>query len=173
MIKIKKLHPNAIIPKFAKEGDAGRDLFTLEDTIIGANETKVIPTGIAIQLPKDKEVQIRPRSGVSLNGCKGCFEIKHIGYMDDKWTLQTKIDYREVSPYLRVILGTCDSNYRGEIGVITYNQEDYDVLIPKGTRLAQMVVNTVVTEEMIEVDELDDSIRGESGFGSSGIGEIK
>ena len=64
--------------------------------------------------------------------------------------------------------GTCDSGYKGDIGIITYNQENYDVLIPKGTRLAQCVVMEVPKVELIEVFELSESERGTTGFGSSG-----
>ena len=64
--------------------------------------------------------------------------------------------------------GTVDSQYRGDIGIITYNQENHDVLIPKGTRLAQCVVMEVPKVELVEVFELSDSERGDTGFGSSG-----
>lgn len=161
-LNIKKLNEEAIIPKYAKDGDAGMDLYTLEDTVIKANQTKIVPTGIAIQLQDGLEAQIRPRSGVSLNGCKGCktSENKNVifGFKSEA-----------VSPYLRVQLGTVDSNYRGDVGIITYNQETYDVIIPKGTRLAQMVIAPVSKIEFIETDELDSTNRGESGFGSTGI----
>ena len=162
-VRIKKLDENAIIPKYAKIGDAGVDLYTLEDTIIKANETKIVKTGIAIELENGTEAQVRPRSGISLNGCKGCFKLepeKAIGSNERK--------KYESSPYLRVQLGTVDSNYRGDIGIITYNQEAYDVLIPKGTRLAQLVIAPVLSCNFIESDELKDTDRGEDGFGSTG-----
>lgn len=165
-VKIKKLSEGAIIPKYSKDGDAGVDLYTLEDAIIKANETKIVKTGIAIELQKGMEAQVRPRSGISLNGCKGCTRIK---YKDVASINPKQILIPDYSPYLRVQLGTVDSNYRGDIGIITYNQESYDVLIPKGTRLAQLVIAPVLSCNFIEAEDLEESNRGDKGFGSSGI----
>ena len=92
-----------------------------------------------------------PRSGISLKGVN-C-TVNGLG-------LQRKA-------YLRVQLGTIDSNYRGNIGIITYNQEDYDVFLPKGTKLAQLVVSPVMRVDLIECDKLEESERGENGYGSS------
>ena len=156
-LNIKKLNEEAIIPKYAKDGDVGMDLYTLEDARINAYETKIVKTGIAIQLQDGLEAQIRPRSGISLNGCKGC------EYIESNYAK------KHPNPYLRVQLGTVDSNYVGDIGIITYNQEAYDVLIPKGTRLAQMVIAPVSKVEFTEVCKLENTTRGELGFGSTGI----
>src|SRR5690606_5765264 len=90
-VKIKRLHPDAVLPKKAHANDAGFDLVAVEDTIIEPGETALVKTGLAFELPEGFEMQIRPRSGV---------------------TLKTK---------LRVQLGTVDSNYRGEVGVIVDN----------------------------------------------------
>src|SRR5690625_768901 len=90
-VKIKRLHPEAVLPKKAHEGDAGFDLVAVEDVIVEPGETALVPTGIAVELPEGFELQVRPRSGI---------------------TLKTN---------LRVQLGTVDSNYRGEIGVIVDN----------------------------------------------------
>lgn len=165
-VKIKRLHPDAVIPQYAHEGDAGFDLVAVEDVIVEPGETAKVPTGIAIELPPGYELQVRPRSGI---------------------TLRTK---------LRVQLGTVDSNYRGEIGVIVDNIAedpcgnesqyltyidglDYRTdgeaypndtyLIRKGDRIAQGVIAPVATAEFIEVDELSDTTRGEDGFGSTGV----
>ena len=73
-IKLMKLDKRATMPKFAKQGDSGFDMYTLEDTIIKAGETKLIKTGIAADLEEGYEIQVRPRSGVSLNGMKGCYK---------------------------------------------------------------------------------------------------
>src|SRR5690606_19806136 len=100
-VKVKLMHPDAVIPKKAHAHDAGFDLVAVEDTIIEPGATQLIKTGLAFELPPGYEMQIRPRSGV---------------------TLKTK---------LRVQLGTVDSNYRGEVGVIVDNielpQEDFGV----------------------------------------------
>jgi dUTP pyrophosphatase len=162
-IKIMKLDENATLPKFAKQGDSGFDLYTLEDVTIMANETKLIKTGIAIDLQEGYEAQVRPRSGVSLNGAKGCFKYIYSPFSYDEHILTPS------SPYLRVFLGTIDSGYKGDIGIITYNQENYDVLIPKGTRLAQCVVVKIPILQIEEVKHISQSQRGETGFGSSGI----
>jgi len=165
-LAIKKLDEDAIIPKYAKDGDVGMDLYTLEDIIIEAHTTNVVKTGIAIQLYEGLEAQIRPRSGVSLNGCKGCKYVKLNGEVTHA---EFSYAVKHSNPYLRVQIGTIDSNYVGDIGIITYNQEPYNVLIPKGTRLAQMVIAPVSKIEFLEVNELNNTNRGENGFGSTGI----
>lgn len=161
-VKLMKLHEDATFPKFGKRGDSGFDMYTLEDTIIKAGETRVIKTGIAADLEEGYEIQVRPRSGVSLKGCSGC--LKENSLPQYKGMMN-----KECSPYLRVQLGTCDSGYKGDIGIITYNQESYDALIPKGTRLAQCVVMEVPIVGLVEVFELSTSERGDSGYGSTGI----
>ena len=137
-MRIKKTHPEAVIPKYATEGSAGFDLVTVEDTVIEPGETKLIRTGLAFEVPRWHELQVRPRSGISL---------------------KTK---------LRVILGTVDSDYRGEVGVIVDNIGDKDELITKGTRIAQGVLTPISIANMIIVDELSQTERGTGGFGSTG-----
>lgn len=90
-VKIKRLNGSVELPRYAKPGDAGFDLVAAEDVIIEPGETKVIPTGLAFEIPPGYELQVRPRSGISR---------------------KTK---------LRVVLGTVDSGYRGEVGVIVDN----------------------------------------------------
>lgn len=173
MIKFKKLNENAIVPTKGREGDAGFDLFTLNRTIIKSHETIVIPTGISVQLEPNQEASIRSRSGISLKGCNGCFKIVEHLIKDIVWeegyTFHTEVKCEKCSPYLRVQLGTLDSNYRGDIGIIVYNQEYYDVIIPEKTKLAQMVISYISTDEVIVVEKLDESERNEKGFGSSGV----
>ncbi|PGX31061.1 dUTP diphosphatase [Bacillus anthracis] len=133
------------LPKYAKLGDAGFDLVTAEDTIIWPGETKVVQTGLAFEIPPGYELQVRPRSGMTRN---------------------TK---------LRVILGTVDSGYRGEVGVLVDNIEIPKAanmqahVIEKGTRIAQGVIAPVVTAHFEEADELSDSERGTNGYGSTGV----
>ena len=169
-VKFIKLSENAIVPCYGRKGDAGLDLFTAEDIRIPSRETKVVPTDIAIQLPQGYEAQVRPRSGISLNGAKGCYHVSLVLTFSPilEEDMIPKEIKEECSPYLRVQLGTIDSNYRGNIGIITYNQEPYEVLIPKGTKLAQLVIAPVVSAELVEVDSLEESERGENGYGSSG-----
>ncbi|SMD67856.1 Deoxyuridine 5'-triphosphate nucleotidohydrolase [Bacillus mobilis] len=133
------------LPRYAKPGDAGFDLVAAEDTIIWPGETKVVQTGLAFEIPPGYEMQVRPRSGITRN---------------------TK---------LRVILGTVDSGFRGEVGVIVDNTERNlgtnmkAHIIERGTRIAQGVIAPVVTAHFVEVDELSDSERGNQGFGSTGV----
>lgn len=133
------------LPRYAKSGDSGFDLVAAEDTIIWPGETKVVQTGLAFEIPPGYELQVRPRSGMTRN---------------------TK---------LRVILGTVDSGYRGEVGVLVDNTEIPKAanmqahVIEKGTRIAQGVIAPVVTANFVEVDELSDSDRGTGGFGSTGV----
>ncbi|HHY2677445.1 TPA: dUTP diphosphatase [Bacillus toyonensis] len=142
-VKIKRLK-DVNLPKYAREFDAGFDLVAAEDTIIWPGETKVVPTGLAFEIPPGYELQVRPRSGMTRN---------------------TK---------LRVVLGTVDSGYRGEVGVLVDNTEIPISLnmkahvIERGTRIAQGVIAPVETAHFVEVDELSDSERGIGGFGSTG-----
>lgn len=164
-VKIKKLNQDAIIPSYAKEGDSGIDLYALEDTIIPARSAVAIPTGIALEIPYGYEMQVRPRSGISLNGLEETYAIK------DKETGEIfahgKTEFDKMYPTVR--FGTVDSGYRGEIKIITYNEEDFDIVIPKHTKLAQGVFQQVPRAILKVVEELTSSERGNNGFGSTGI----
>lgn len=160
-IGFKRLSPEAIIPTKAHASDSGFDLFASEDVIVEPGETKIIPTGIAIELPAGYEAQVRPRSGV---------------------TSKTK---------LRVQLGTIDQDYRGEIGVIvdnistdtwsnasrlldnSYAEETRNktggYLIRKGEKIAQLVAQHLPQIIAEEVRNLEETERGDAGFGSTGI----
>ena len=153
MIKMKKLTEDAIIPHRSREGDACYDLYTNRNYDVKAYDTVVIPTGIAIELPVEYEAEIRPRSGISLNGV-----LAYDGFM-------RRMDNFKCT----IIQGTIDSNYRGEIGIIFRNETMCDITIKKHTKLAQMKINYVPEVEFVEVEELSESNRGENGFGSSGI----
>lgn len=149
-VKIKKLHPEATIPAYAKPGDSGFDLVALEDVIIFPGQTMKVPTGLAFEIPEGYEMQIRPRSGLTFN---------------------TK---------LRVQLGTIDAGYRGEVGVIVdhlfdggsletlFGKPD-EILIHKGMKIAQGVIAPVVRVNFEEANELSDSERGDGGFGHTGV----
>lgn len=140
-LKIKKVHDKAIIPSYAHEGDAGLDLYAVNELILNPGERGLVHTGIQIELPKNTEAQIRPRSGLALkNGIT---------------TLN--------SP------GTIDEGYRGEIGVILINHSNEEFKVEQGMKIAQMVIKPVFRVDIIETLELSDSERSEKGFGSSGI----
>jgi dUTP pyrophosphatase len=139
LINIKLLHPNATIPTRKHSGDSGADLaYPGPGTMyLDSLETRVIPTGIAIELPPGTEAQVRPRSSISKRG-------------------------------LLVHLGTVDNGYRGEIGVIISNISNHSAVIRPGDRIAQLVVAPVLYPKFREVDELDETERGDGGFGSTG-----
>lgn len=136
-IKI-KLADGATAPKRMTDGAAGYDLFAMNDETIRANETKVIKTGVYVELPDGWEMQIRPRSGLSV-----------------------KYDVLQV-------LGTIDSDYRGEIGVIIKNVGSEPFTVNAQDRIAQAVFNRVELPQLVMVDELSDTKRGSGGFGSTG-----
>ncbi|MBP2073157.1 MAG: dUTP pyrophosphatase [Thermoanaerobacterium sp.] len=145
VLKIKKTDDalDLPLPKYMSSGAAGMDLYAKvkEDVIIKPGEIKLIETGIMIQLPEGYEAQIRPRSGLALkNGI-------------------TMLN----SP------GTIDSDYRGEIKLIIINLGKSDFIVKRGVRIAQMIINKVETPEILEVSELDDTKRGENGFGHTGL----
>lgn len=127
---------------YATKGSAGIDLRANndQDIIIKSNSTKLIPTGIAIALPEGYEAQIRPRSGLALK--------KSVTVLN--------------SP------GTIDSDYRGEVGVILINHGKDDFIVTKGQRIAQMVIAKYEYVNFDYVDNLDETSRGEGGFGSTG-----
>jgi dUTP pyrophosphatase len=139
-IKFKKIHENAIIPKYAKLGDAGMDLYSIEETAILPGDHKLIKTGLQMQIPLGFEAQIRPRSGLAL---------------------KNKITVLNTP-------GTIDSGYRGEVGVILMNHNSEPFKVNKHDRVAQIIIAKHETPEIQEVDELDNSERGEGGFGSTG-----
>jgi dUTP pyrophosphatase len=133
----------ATIPRYMTPLSAGMDLFAaLEQGAItvAPGRRHLIPTGVAIALPKGYEAQVRPRSGLAL---------KH-----GLTLLNTP--------------GTVDADYRGEIGVIVINLGDEPFVIKDGDRIAQLVVHQVCRAELEEVDELPASMRGEGGFGHTG-----
>ena len=140
-VQITKTKDNAKIPIYAHKGDAGMDLYSTEDYNIKPGERVLVSTGIKIALPNGFEAQVRSKSGLAL---------KH---------------------GLTVLNapGTIDSEYRGEVGVIAINlgQEDYEV--KAGEKIAQLVIKSVCEAELEELDNLDDTTRGDGGFGSTGL----
>ena len=140
-IKIKKLSQDAVIPQYQTTGAAGFDFHAIEDMEIDPRRTVLVKTGLSMEIPEGYELQVRPRSGMSL---------------------KTKMRVAN-SP------GTIDSDYRGEICIIMENMGmlgSLPFLIKKGDRIAQGVICPVVRGIFIE-DELSDTERGEGGFGST------
>ena len=138
---VEKVNEKAIIPFQAHKGDAGMDLFSIEEAFLKPMERKLIHTGIRIQLPLNTEAQIRPRSGLALkNGIT---------------VLNTP--------------GTIDEGYRGEIGIILINLGTEEFKVEEGMKIAQMVIKPTLSLDVEEVVELTETSRGEGGFGSTGI----
>lgn len=140
-LKVERIHKDALLPNCAHEGDAGLDLYSVEELIINSGESALIKTGIKIELPKQTEAQVRPRSGLALK-----FGIT---------VLNTP--------------GTIDEGYRGEVGVILINHSKKSFTVEKGMKIAQMVVKPVWKVDVIEVESLSLTERAEGGFGSTGL----
>ncbi|MDA3792540.1 MAG: dUTP diphosphatase [Elusimicrobia bacterium] len=139
-IKIKKLR-DIPLPEYNHPGDSGMDLINAgEDTIIAPGKRALIPAGIKVAVPEGLEIQIRSRSGLAIK--------------DGLMVLN--------SP------GTIDAGYRGEIGVILLNTSEKSVTVPGGMRIAQAVLQKIEKISWDETDTLDDSSRGDGGFGSTG-----
>ena len=139
-LKINLIHDEAKLPYRANKGDAGLDLFSVEEKIISAGEAELIRTGIQIELPERTEAQIRPRSGLAL---------KHsITVLN--------------SP------GTIDVGYRGEIKVILINHGKDDFKVEKHMRIAQMIIAPVLQVKLVQTEVLSSTHRDKGGFGSSG-----
>ena len=141
-MKIKKLNDNATVPTYGSEFSAGADLYACEesDVVIGAGETRLIHTGIALEIPVGYVGLIYARSG-----------------------LATK---RGLAPANKV--GVIDSDYRGEIMVALYNQSGEPQTVSVGERIAQIVFTPYAMAEFEIADELDTTARGDGGFGSTG-----
>jgi dUTP diphosphatase len=139
-LKVKRLQPDAILPAYAHPGDAGLDLYAAVSAVIEPGESKLIGTGIAIELPPDTEAQLRPRSGLAL---------KHA---------VTVLN----AP------GTIDCGYRGEVGVILINHGRGPFDVRPGMKIAQLVITSCLAVAVEEAGDLGESARGPGGFGSTG-----
>lgn len=141
-VKIKRLDAELPLPRYANPGDAGLDLYSAVDVVIEPMRRVTIPTGIAIALPQGYAGFVQPRSGLAAK--KGLSIVNTPGLID--------------------------SGYRGELKVIAINTDTNEpIVIARGERVAQLVVQRVPAVELVEVDELDDTERGEAGFGSTGV----
>lgn len=137
-LKVKKLNPEAKLPQYAKPGDAGMDLFALEETILAPGQFVGVATGIVMEIPEGYVGLVWDKSGLS---------IKH---------------------GLKTLGGVVDAGFRGEVkvGMINLGSEEYK--IEKGHKVAQMLIQKVESPEIVEALELSETERGEGGFGSTG-----
>ena len=141
-VLVKKLDPKVKLPSYKTEGSSGMDLiaFTDKPIKINPNTSELIPTGLSVAIPKDMEIQIRPRSGLAINS--------NISVLNTP--------------------GTIDSDYRGEIKVILFNHSNKEFIVNNNERIAQMILAPVLKVDFEEVSDLPDSARGLGGFGSTG-----
>ena len=141
-ILIKRLSKEVSLPKYETLGSSGMDIAANinANIIIDPGKTAIIPTGLALSIPKGFEVQIRPRSGLAA---------------------KQKISVLNTP-------GTIDADYRGEIKVILINLGEKSFTVERGIRIAQMVVCPIVQAQLNEVNDLSETERGEGGFGSTG-----
>ena len=141
-ILIKRLSKNISLPKYETDGSSGMDLAAnIDDKIeIAPGKSAIIPTGLSISIPKNFEIQIRPRSGLAAKN--------QISVLNTP--------------------GTIDADYRGELKVILINLSDTTFIIEKGLRIAQMVLCPIIKATLKEVETLEETKRGLGGFGSTG-----
>ena len=141
-ILVKKLDSRVKLPSYKTVGSSGMDLMALTDKPITILPKKsyLVPTGISVAMPKNYEIQIRPRSGLAAKN--------NISVLNTP--------------------GTIDSDYRGEIKIILFNHGSDEFLINNGDRIAQIVLMPIHKIDFEEVDNLPDTVRGEGGFGSTG-----
>lgn len=138
-LRVKLLSENATVPTRGSDQAAGWDLYAAEDVIVPARGKAIIPTDIAVAIATKHYGRIAPRSGMS-------------------WKNHTDIG-----------AGVVDSDYRGPVGVVMFNHADSDLQIEKGDRVAQLVIEQISTQPLVVVEgNLDDTERGEDGFGSTG-----
>ena len=141
-ILIKRLSKKITLPKYETSGSSGLDLSAniINSVKIEPGKTSIIPTGISVSIPKNFEIQIRPRSGLAAK--------KQISVLNTP--------------------GTIDADYRGEIKVILINLGSESFTVENGARIAQMVVCPIIKAKLKEVESLDNTSRGSGGFGSTG-----
>ncbi|KAF2324554.1 hypothetical protein GH714_015228 [Hevea brasiliensis] len=139
LFRVKKLSEKAILPTRASPLSAGYDLSSATEAKVPGRGKALIPTDLSIAIPEGTYARIAPRSGLAW---------KH------------SID---------VGAGVIDADYRGPVGVILFNHSDVDFEVKVGDRIAQLIIQKIMTPDVVEVEDLDATVRGEGGFGSTGI----
>lgn len=140
-LPIQRLDPDLPLPRYAHPGDAGLDLATREPLQLAPGERAAVPTGIAVAIPEGWVGLVHPRSGLA----------------------------RRHGISMVNAPGTIDAGYRGEIHVLLINHGAETVAFERGDRIAQLLLQRVGRAELVEVASLDDSARGDGGFGSTGV----
>lgn len=137
-LRVFRLSNDSQLPVRASPGAAGYDLISSEHVLICAKSRKVVPTGIVIELPPGTYGRIAPRSGLAVKHC------------------------------IDVAAGVIDSDYRGPIGVVLCNNGDTDFEVEKGDRIAQLILEQIITPDIVEPPGMTITLRGDNGFGSTG-----
>ncbi|CAI5467995.1 unnamed protein product [Closterium sp. Yama58-4] len=137
-LRVKKLSETAVLPKRGSASAAGYDLSSAHDVTVPARGQALVKTDLAIAIPLGTYARVAPRSGLAL---------KHS---------------------INVGGGVVDYDYRGNVGVILFNHSDKDFSVKVGDRVAQLILERIVTPDVVEVEELDETTRGAGGFGSTG-----
>lgn len=138
-LQVQLLSAGARLPTRGSAGAAGYDLYASADTAVAARGRGVVATDISVRIPEGTYARIAPRSGLAVK--KG---------------IQTGA-------------GVVDFDYRGKVGVVLFNHSDEEFVVKAGDRVAQMILERIVTPEVVQVDELDETVRGSGGFGSTGV----
>lgn len=149
-LRFKRLHPDAILPTRGHDGDAGMDLYAVEDCVVKSGVVTAVPIGLAVEIPDGYVGLVHPRSGLAFK--HGITVVNAPGTIDAGYRGEIKVALTTLIAHYR-INGVID---RGAIN------------ISKGDRVAQLVVQKVELPMPVEVDELSDHTRGENGFGSTG-----
>ncbi|TXG52248.1 hypothetical protein EZV62_021417 [Acer yangbiense] len=139
LLRVKKLSEKAVLPSRGSPLAAGYDLSSATETQVPARGKVLVPTDISIAIPVGTYARVAPRSGL---------------------TWKHSID---------VGAGVIDADYRGPVGVILFNHSDVDFEVKVGDRIAQLIIEKIVTPDVLEVEDLDSTVRGEGGFGSTGV----
>lgn len=174
-VKFKRLHPDAVLPKYAKPGDAGMDLCAVEDVVLMPNVPTLVKTGWAIEIPPGYEGQVRSRSGLALK--HGVRVVNSPGTLDSSYRgeigvilewggrANNAIEIRHVSGSTRRVIDIGP----GELVELQAREIFEEVYrVRKGDRIAQLVIARFATADPVEAEELSETERGEQGFGSSG-----
>jgi len=137
-LKVKRIHKDAKLPAYGHQGDAGMDLFSVEELVLERGQAVPVPTGIQVAIPESFVGLVWDKSGISLKG-------------------------------VHRLAGVIDSGYRGEIKVVMINLGKEPFIVNKGMKIAQMLIQPVLSVEIEETEDLDDTSRGDGGFGSTGL----
>ena len=134
------MYDDVILPTYATDGSVGFDIHAYSYFMLRSGETAMVTTGLRVQIPKNTELTVRQRSGIS----------------------------KTFPNYIAIGIGTIDFDYRGQILIPVVNNANMDFIISKGMRIAQCVLSPIIQPTIQFTDKLDDTERGQSGFGSTG-----